>query len=515
MYDYVIVGAGSAGCVLAARLTEDPSVRVLLLEAGPPDSSPDVHVPLSYARNFRTEIDWDLSTHPEPALRRRRIYLPRGRTLGGTSSINAMIYIRGNPADYDGWGCAGWAFADLLEYFRRAEDNERGAGEWHGAGGPLSVADGRSRNPIAAAFVEAGVQAGLERNEDFNAGRQDGVGWYQATQRNGRRCSTATAYLHPVLDRPNLELRTGARAHRVVLDRGRATGVAGERHGERFLAPAEREVVVCAGAYHSPQLLMLSGIGDPRSLLAAGVVAAHDLPEVGRNLQDHLSTGAVWTTDEPVSLLVAREQPERCLRELLESDAGPLTSCVAEAGAFDRTEPGLDAPDLQLHAIPAAWGGEGLGDIDDHGLTLTACVLTPRSRGRVTLASSEPTAKPRVEHRYLSEPADVERAIIGLRRALEIASQPALARYAARPRSVPASDADADLLAYIRATAETLFHPVGTCAIGAVVDTSLRVLGIDGLRVVDASVMPVIPRGNTNAPVIAIAERAADLLRAA
>ena len=515
MYDYVIVGAGSAGCVLASRLTEDPDVRVLLLEAGPPDSAPSIHIPLGFSTNLRTEVDWDLATRPEPELLHRRIYLPRGRTLGGSSSINAMIYIRGNRADYDGWGCAGWSFGDLLPYFRRAEDNERGADAWHGAGGPLSVADGRSRNPIAGAFVEAAVQAGLARNEDFNAAVQDGTGWYQATQRNGRRCSTAVAYLHPAAGRANLDARTGAHVHRIVIDRGRATGVAGERAGAPFVAHAEREVLVCAGTYASPQLLMLSGIGDPAQLERSGIAAIHELPAVGRNLQDHLSAGAIWRTDEPVSLLVATLEPERCMRELLESGRGPLTSCIAEAGAFARTAPDLPAPDLQLHAVPAAYPDEGLGEIRHHGVTLTVTVLTPRSRGGVTLASADPTAKPRIEHGYLSEQADVDRTLTGVRRLLEIASQPALRPYAARPYAVPASDSDADILAHVRATAQTLYHPVGTCAIGAVVDTQLRVRGIDGLRVIDASVMPAIPRGNTNAPTIAIAERAADLLRGA
>ncbi|MGH2901735.1 MAG: GMC family oxidoreductase, partial [Solirubrobacteraceae bacterium] len=278
MYDYVIVGAGSSGCVLASRLTEDPAVSVLLLEAGPPDASQNIHIPLGFTRNFRTQFDWDLDTHPEPELQRRRVYLPRGRTLGGSSSINAMIYIRGNRADYDGWGRRGWSYDDLLPYFKRAEDNERGADDWHGAGGPLQVADGRSRNPIAAAFVDAAAQAGLARNDDFNAATQDGAGWYQCTQRNGRRCSAAVAYLHPAVSRPNLVVHTGARVHRIVLDDLRATGVTGERHGEPFVVHAESEVLVCAGAYASPQVLMLSGIGDPATLERRGVPAVHDLP---------------------------------------------------------------------------------------------------------------------------------------------------------------------------------------------------------------------------------------------
>jgi choline dehydrogenase-like flavoprotein len=514
MADYVVVGAGSAGCVLACRLTEDPDVRVLLLEAGPPDSSPNIHIPLGFTRNFRTQVDWDLATHPEPQLQRRRLYLPRGRTLGGSSSINAMI--RGNRADYDGWartGCAGWGFADLLPHFKRAEDNERGADDWHDAGGPLRVSDGRSRNPIAAAFVEAAVQAGMARNEDFNGPEQDGAGWYQATQRDGLRCSTAVAYLHPVAERPNLELLTGAQVHRILFDGTRAIGVEGERCGEPLRASAEREVLLCAGTYHSPQLLMLSGVGDPAQLASQRIAVTAELPEVGANLADHLSAGAVWTTDAPVSLLVATLEPERCLRELHASGSGPLTSCIAEAGAFERSDPGLPAPDRQFHAVPAAFPDEGLGEIVDHGVTLTVCVLQPESRGSVALASADPTAKPRIRHNYLSTQRDVDRLLDGMRRLLEIAAQPALARYAKTPHAVPASGGDRDLLRHIRATAQTLYHPVGTCAMGRVVDSELRVLGVEGLRVVDASVMPAIPRGNTNAPVIAIAERAADLIR--
>jgi len=513
MYDYVIVGAGSAGCVLAARLTEDEDVRVLLLEAGPRDTSANIQVPLAFPRSFRTELDWDLATHPEPALQRRRVYLPRGRTLGGCSSINAMIYIRGNRCDYDGWEIDGWRFDDLLAYFKRAEDNERGADAYHGTGGPLSVADGRSRNPIAAAFIEAAVQAGLRRNDDFNGPAQDGAGWYQVTQRDGRRCSAAAAYLHPALSRPNLELRTGARVHRILFEGTRAVAVAGERHGAPLHVRAQREILLCAGAYHSPQLLMLSGVGDPTRLQGAGVAAVHELPEVGRNLQDHLSAGAVWSTDEPVSLFVASLEPERCRRELIESGSGPLTSSIAEAGAFARSSAALDAPDLQFHALPVAYPDEGLAPIHGHGVTLSVCVLTPQSRGTVTLASPEPTAKPRIRHNYLSEPADVQRLLIGMRRLREIAGQPALAPYAQTPLAAPASADDEDVLAHVRATAQTLYHPVGTCAIGAVVDPLLRVLGLECLRVVDASVMPAIPRGNTNAPVIAIAERAADLIR--
>jgi len=511
MYDYVIVGAGSAGCVLAARLTEDPDVTVCLIEAGPTDNHDNVHVPLAAAKLFRTRFDWDYDTHDEPRCGGRRVYLPRGRVIGGSSSMNGMIYVRGNRVDYDDWQQPGWGYDELLPYFLRSEDNERGASEYHGVGGPLSVSDGRSKNPISTAFVEAATQAGYSANPDFNGPRQEGFGAYQLTQRDGRRCSSAVAFLYPAMGRPNLTVETNLTVHRVIVENGRATGVAAGRLDEDIVLRANREVVLTAGAYNSPHLLMLSGIGPADMLTAHDIPVVLDQPLVGRNLQDHPAPWLVYTHSQPVSLLSAG-QPE-FLRQFVEQGRGPLTSNVPEVGGFVRTSDDLPAPDLQFHAAPVMLADGCLGEPTAHAISFGACVLTPRSRGSISLASNDPTAKPRIRHDYYSEEADLTAAVSGLRIGLEIARQQALTPYTERTYQPPASDSDEDLRAYARRCTQTLFHPVGTCAMGKVVDADLRVLGVDGLRVVDASIMPTIVRGNTNAPTIAIAEKAADLIR--
>jgi choline dehydrogenase len=515
-YDYVIVGAGSAGCVLAARLSEDPDVSVALIEAGPPDAIENIHVPVAFSALFRTQVDWDYSTAAEPCADRRRIYLPRGKTLGGSSSINAMVYIRGNRADYDGWreqsGCEGWGFEDLLPYFKRAEDNERGASELHGAGGPLSVSEDRAPNPITDAFLEACAQAGLPANEDFNGPAQDGFGRYQRTQRDGRRCSAAVAYLHPASSRPNLTVETHLQVHRVLFEGEHAVGVQAARLGELCELRAARETILCGGTYNSPQLLMLSGVGPAELLSMLQIPVVQDLRSVGQNLQDHPASGLSFAHDEPVSLL--NPLTEENLAAFIGAGRGPLTSNVAEAGGFIRSSPALDAPDIQFHAAPALYVDE---PVLEHGFGVAPCVLTPASRGVVLPLSPDPTAKPYILHNYLSEETDMARMVEGMRVAIEIARQPALAPYTTRPYYTPASDSEEDLRAHIRQQTFTLYHPVGTCRMGsdaeAVVDTELRVRGVEGLRVIDASVMPTVPRGNTNAPTIAIAERAADLIR--
>jgi choline dehydrogenase len=513
MYDYVIVGAGSAGCVLAARLSEDPDVSVLLLEAGPPDVNQNIHVPLGYLQLARTEVDWDYDSAPEPNCNSRRIALPRGKVLGGSSSTNAMVYIRGNRRDYDDWGVPGWAWDDLFPYFLKAEDNERGASEWHGVGGPLPVSDQRSGNTITQAFVDAGGEAGLGRNEDFNGAEQDGVGMYQVTQQGGMRASASVAYLHPAMERPNLTVMPFMHVNRVLFEGTRAVGVEATQLGQPQELRAEREVVLCGGAYNSPQLLMLSGVGPAEHLTRREIEVLLDQPAIGENLSDHAAAYGVWTTPEPESLLLAREPA--ALEEFTASQTGPFASNLAESGGFARVETGAEAPDIQFHVAALHIVDEGLGETDEHGIWVSPCLLTPESRGSVRLSSNDPTAKPIVRNNFYSAESDMPRMIEALRLMQEICAQPALRPYCAEPFTAPDGDSDDALRALAARTTFAIYHPVGTCAIGSVVDTDLRVQGLEGLRVVDASVMPTVPRGNTNAPTIAIAERAADLIKGA
>src|SRR4051794_18741485 len=522
MYDYIVVGAGSAGCVLAARLSEDENVNVLLIEAGPPDTLENIHIPLGVTALSRSAVDWDMWTGDEPHCDGRRVYLPRGKTLGGSSSTNAMVYIRGNAADYDGWrdaGCAGWGYDELLPYFKRSEDNERGESHYHGVGGPLSVREGRHPNPMMDAVVEAGIQAGLPANEDFNAEAQDGMGAYQVTQRDGHRCSTAVAFLHPVLERPNLTVECGVHVERVIFDGLRAVGVAGWRLGEALTYDCNGEVILSAGAYQSPQLLMLSGIGPAEHLGSRLIPPIADRPMVGRNLQDHVTLWAEWRSDEVVGLATAMtpENVEANLTEFMTSGTGPFTSNIAEVGGFARSSDSQPAPDLQIHAIPGMLSEDPPFGMAEAGISIGVCLLTPESRGEVYLWTAEPTGKPHIMHRYFANEDDMRRMETGVALVMEIARQQALTPYCSAGEQVPASGSEADVRAFIRRHAQTLYHPVGTCAMGAnddaVVDTELRVRGVEALRVVDASVMPTVPRGNTNAPTIAIAERAADLIR--
>jgi len=511
VYDYVIVGGGSAGCVLAARLSEDPDVRVCLVEAGPPDTSPNIHVPAGAARLFRTQLDWDYDSHHEPFCDNRRIYLPRGRVLGGTGSINGMVYIRGSRRDYDSWDQPGWSYDELLPYFLRAEDNERGASVFHGAGGPLAVSENRSRNPMSDAFIAAAVEAGHPANDDFNGPAQDGFGYFQVTQRDGMRCSSAAGYLRPATGRPNLTVETGVQVHRVRMEAGRATGIIGWRADGEVTIGAQREVILAAGAYNSPQLLMLSGIGPADLLTALGIPVVVDQPLVGQNLQDHPEFWLVYAHSQPVSLLVAGE--ERYQRQFAEQHSGPLSSNGPEAGGFVRSRRDLPAPDLQFVCLPVMFADGGLGFPSHHAISFGAFVLQPRSRGSVTLAGDDPTAKPRITHNYYADEADLQVATDGVRVALSIARQRALGSFTERPVSVPAADSDADIRDFLRRNTQTSYHAAGSCAMGLVTDAQLRVLGADGLRVVDASVMPRLISGNTNAPTIALAEKAADLIR--
>jgi choline dehydrogenase-like flavoprotein len=518
MYDYVVVGAGSAGCVLAARLTEDSSVSVALVEAGLPDTAMEIHVPAAFPTLFKTQWDWDFDSESEPGLGGRRVYLPRGRMLGGSSSMNAMIYMRGNAADYDGWaagGAQGWGYRDVLPYFIRSEDNERGADSYHGAGGPLHVSDSRANSSVVDAFIEAAVQAGHAYNADFNGAVQAGVGRHQLTQHNGMRWSTADAFLRPALERQNLTVITGALAHRVVFNGERAIGVQISSRGpggETRLIRADREVIVSAGSYGTPQLLLLSGVGPAADLGALGIPVVQDLP-VGRGLQDHMLCAINYLTDEE-SLITAMSPAN--LTMLQEAGAGPLTCNIDEGGGFTQTRAGLAGPDIQFHSGPVLFFDEGLGAPQVHGTVIAVSTVSPpESRGQVSLRSAAPDAAPRIRHNYLAGEGDRRSMVAGLRAAMEIAGQPAMGKVITGPFDVPPSDSYGDLLAHARRTAQTQYHPTSTCPIGAVVNSELKVLGLEGLRVVDASVMPTVVRGNTNAPTIMIAEKAADLVKAA
>jgi choline dehydrogenase-like flavoprotein len=433
--------------------------------------------------------------------------------LGGSSSINAMIYTRGHRADYDGWaaaGATGWGYDDVLEYFRRSEDNERGEDAFHGTGGPLAVSDSRSNHGLVDRFVEAAVAAGHPENPDFNGATQDGVGRYQLTQRGGMRCSTAAGFLRPALERPNLDVVTGARALRILFDGGRAAGVEIARAGGVEEVRAAREVIVCAGAYQSPQLLMLSGIGPADQLAQMQIPVRADLP-VGEGLQDHVMAVTSWLTSEET--LMTAFTPENF--QQLQAGSGPLTSNAAEGGGFFRTRAGLDAPDVQLHVMPLMFHQESLAPPVDHAFSVFCGVLQPTSRGRVMLRSPLPDAQPRIVHNYLSTPEDRETLMAAVRLSLDLAGRAPLAGVLRGPFVAPADESDAAVERFIRSHGQTVYHPTSTCAIGPVVDPDLKVLGVDGLRVADASVMPAVPRANTNAPTIMIAEKAADLIRAA
>jgi choline dehydrogenase len=426
-----------------------------------------------------------------------------------------MVYIRGNRLDYDSWGVPGWSWADLLPYFIKAEDNERGASEYHGVGGPLPVSDERSHNAISHAFADAGEQSGLGRNEDFNGAKQDGLGLYQVTQRGGTRASTAVAYLHPAMARPNLTVMPYMHVQRVLFEGTRAVGVAASQLGQAQELRAEREVILCGGAYNSPQLLMLSGVGPAEHLTMREIEVLLDRPTIGENLSDHAATQLVWTTPEPESLLLALEPA--ALEQYEATQTGPFASNLAEAGGFARVAADAPAPDVQFHLAPVHIVEEGLSDPQAHGVWVSPCLLTPHSRGTVRLASNDPTAKPIVHNAFYTTGDDMERMIAALRLTQEICAQPAMTPYCAEPFNTPDGDSDEALRAHAARTTFAVYHPVGTCRMGAdpdaVVDEQLRVNGVQGLRVVDASVMPVVPRGNTNAPVIAVAERAADLIR--
>jgi choline dehydrogenase len=528
-YDYIIVGAGSAGCVLANRLSADPRCSVLLLEAGPADSYPWIHIPIGYAKTmFNPRVNWCFYTEPDPGMNGRKIYWPRGKTLGGSSSINGLISIRGQRADYDRWEAAGnpgWGYDDVLPYFRRLERAVDGDSTYHGTSGPLWCSPIRQRHELIDAVIAAGNQLGIPRNDDFNGANQEGVGYYHLTTRNGWRCSTASAYLRPIRRRTNLAVATEAHALRVVFDGRRAKAVVYRRGGADQTAAARREVLLCAGALQTPQLLQLSGIGPAALLNAFGIPVVHELPGVGQNLQDHLQARVIFECTKAITTNDDLRNPWRKLGIGLAyvfRRSGPMAIGINQGGIFARTTRDAATPDVQFHIATLSSDMAGSPTHAFPGFTMSVCQLQPESRGCVRIQSADPMVAPAMQANYLSTEKDRRTLVAGIRLARRLAATAALTPYVrAEYRPGPAATSDADLLEFAKNTGGTIFHPSGTCKMGpiasdrmAVVDHQLRVHGIDALRVVDCGAMPTVTSGNTNVPAVMMAEKAADMILA-
>jgi choline dehydrogenase len=525
-YTYIIVGAGAAGCVLGNRLSADPANTVLLLEAGVRDRSPLVKIPAGFAKLMGTKANWIFDTESQEHLNNRRMFLPQGKGWGGSTSVNAMLYVRGHRADYDGWrdlGNKGWGYDDVLPYFTVHENNERLAGTYHGVGGELNVADQIQHNPTSKAFLIAAQQVGIPYTSDPNGAAQEGVFYHQVTQRHARRESASTAFLHPVLNRPNLTVASHATALRVIVEKGRATSLAYRHDGLTITARADRDIIISAGAINSPRLLLLSGIGPADELRAAGVDVVHDLPGVGRNLHDQLEVYITREAAKPVTYS-GEDRIDRAARHVIQYGlfkTGPATATITEAGAFIRSTPDVSAPDIQLHFLPAWVVWKDLARhaerIPGHGITLLACNIRPLSRGTVTLRNGDPDTPPAVDPNYMAEPEDWRVAIEGFHRMREVLAAPAFIGVL-KDEKLPGSavQTDEQIREYIRQWGKTDYHPVGTCKMGvddyAVVDPQLRVHGLDGLRVIDSSIMPQIISGNTQAPSMMIGEKGADMI---